>query len=192
MTTTSKRSPGSGSSTPSRTSPRSTAKAPARPARRPAHPRAVKPKPEAHVAAATKAREGGAAARYDFVFAVGRRKTAIARVRVFPRGAGTVAINNQELAQYFPTPDQQFTVLQPLELVGLTGKVDVRVKTHGGGKYGQAVAVRHGLARCLLKIDENYRKQLRPAGFLTRDSRIKERKKPGLKRARRAPQFSKR
>ncbi len=128
----------------------------------------------------------------DFVRAVGRRKEAVARVRLFLNGAGTITINNQDFLTYFPTFDYQYVVTGPLKLVGLDGKVDVRVKAQGGGKFGQAEATRHGIARALLLVDPDYRKQLRPAGYLTRDSRVKERKKPGLKKARRAPQFSKR
>lgn len=129
---------------------------------------------------------------YDYLATVGRRKEAVARVRLFRKGTGQISINNQELVKYFSTFDTQYTVQQPLKLLGLESAVDIRVKVSGGGKFGQADAVRHGIARALLLMDENYRKQLRPAGFLTRDSRVKERKKPGLKRARRAPQFSKR
>ncbi|MDZ4229930.1 MAG: 30S ribosomal protein S9 [Candidatus Veblenbacteria bacterium] len=123
---------------------------------------------------------------------VGRRKRAIARVRLFAKGTGKVTVNDAELSKFFIASHYQYIVLQPLKLLGLESSVDVRVKVVGGGSMGQAEAIRHGLSRALLKLDENYRKQLRPAGFLTRDARVKERKKPGLKRARRAPQFSKR
>lgn len=129
---------------------------------------------------------------YDFLHAVGRRKEAIARVRLFPQGTGQVVVNNLELEKYFPTFDYQLVVQQPLKLVGLDSKVDVRVKVMGGGKMGQAEAVRHGIARTLVLMNPELRKNLRTAGFLTRDARVKERKKYGLKKARRAPQFSKR
>jgi small subunit ribosomal protein S9 len=108
------------------------------------------------------------------------------------KGTGQVMINNQTVDKYFVLPEYVNTVLQPLQLTGLDKSVDVGVMVSGGGKVGQSIAVRHGIARALLLLDENYRKQLRPAGYLTRDARVKERKKPGLKRARRAPQFSKR
>jgi small subunit ribosomal protein S9 len=153
-------------------------------------PAPVKSKP----AAAHTAPAGAASGKqsYDFLHTVGRRKSAIARVRLFPKGQGNVVVNNLELAKYFPTADYQQIVLDPLKLVGLEGKVDVRVMVAGGGKSGQAVAVRHGISRALLLLDPELRKNLRTAGFLTRDSRVKERKKYGLKKARRAPQFSKR
>lgn len=129
---------------------------------------------------------------YDYLHTVGRRKSAIARVRLFPKGNGQFVINNFEMVKYFPTVDYQQIVLDPLKLVGLEGKVDVRVMVSGGGKSGQSIAVRHGISRALLLLDPELRKNLRTAGYLTRDSRVKERKKYGLKKARRAPQFSKR
>jgi len=130
--------------------------------------------------------------RYDFAVGVGRRKEAVARVRVLPKGRGDISINAVALEKYFPTFDAQLMVKSPLKLIGLENQVDVGVKVTGGGKYGQAVAVRHGISRALLQIDKEFKKQLRTAGFLTRDARVKERKKPGLKKARRGPQFSKR
>ncbi len=129
---------------------------------------------------------------YDFLHTVGRRKEAVARVRLFPQGTGQVLVNNLELTKYFPTADYQQIVLDPLRLTGLEGKVDVRVMVAGGGKSGQSIAVRHGISRAILLLDPELRKNLRTAGYLTRDSRVKERKKYGLKKARRAPQFSKR
>ena len=129
---------------------------------------------------------------YDFIATVGRRKEAVARIRLYAKGNGQITINNLELQKYFFTSDYQLIVMQPLKLVGLDTKVDVRVKVSGGGKNGQAEAVRHGIARAILLLDPELRKNLRTAGFLTRDSRVKERKKYGLKKARRAPQFSKR
>lgn len=129
---------------------------------------------------------------YDFIATVGRRKEAVARVRLYAKGSGQIIINNLELQKYFQTYDYQLIVMQPLKLVGLEAKVDIRVKVSGGGKTGQAEAVRHGIARAILLLDPELRKNLRTAGFLTRDSRVKERKKYGLKKARRAPQFSKR
>lgn len=127
-----------------------------------------------------------------FLSSVGRRKSSVARIRLFSKGSGDIKINNQDCKSYFALPDYISTVEKPLVLLGLDKSVDIQVKVSGGGKAGQAIAVRHGISRALLLLDENYRKQLRPAGFLTRDARVKERKKPGLKKARRAPQFSKR
>ncbi len=128
----------------------------------------------------------------DYIAAVGRRKSVIARVRLFSRGSGQIIINNVSPVEYFSWPEYVNTALQPLFLLGLQNTLDLKIKVTGGGKAGQAVAVRHGIARALVLLNEDYRKQLRPSGFLTRDARVKERKKPGLKRARRAPQFSKR
>lgn len=129
---------------------------------------------------------------YDFNHAVGRRKAAIARVRLYPKGTGKVTVNEREYASYFPTLEQQLAVMQPLRITGTDKTFDVGVKVSGGGTHGQAEAVRHGIARTLLLVNEEYRRPLRAAGCLTRDSRVKERKKYGLKKARRAPQFSKR
>lgn len=129
--------------------------------------------------------------RQNFLFAVGRRKTAIARVRLFQRGSGLVTINGKPIEQYFPTPALQHLVKKPLELTGDT-QSDISVKVTGGGVHSQAESVRHGIARSLLLVDPNYRASLKPAGLLTRDARVKERKKYGLKRARRAPQWQKR
>ncbi len=121
----------------------------------------------------------------------GRRKTAVARVRLLP-GQGAITINGKELEEYFPAGIQQELVRQPLQAVAAEGRFDVVAKVEGGGVSGQAGAVRHGIARALLQADENVRPQLRQGGLLTRDPRMKERKKYGLKKARRAPQFSKR
>ncbi|HHY36354.1 MAG TPA: 30S ribosomal protein S9 [Firmicutes bacterium] len=121
----------------------------------------------------------------------GRRKTSVARVRLVA-GSGNIIVNGEPVEEYFPTPVQQTIVRQPLEATNTAGKYDVLVKVEGGGMSGQAGAVRHGIARALLKADESLRPILRKYGFLTRDPRMKERKKYGLKKARRAPQFSKR
>ena len=123
--------------------------------------------------------------------AVGRRKKSIARVRLVP-GEGKIVINNRDLETYFGLETLKFIVRQPVELLGLTEKFDIEVKVSGGGFTGQAGAIRFGLARALVQADSEYRAALKKAGFLTRDSRMKERKKYGLKAARRAPQFSKR
>ncbi len=122
----------------------------------------------------------------------GRRKKAIARVRLIPAGDGQIIINKKSLDEYFTLDTLKFIVRQPLELLGVTAKYDVLVNVTGGGYTGQAGAIRHGIARALLLAEENCRTALKKEGFLTRDSRMKERKKYGLKKARRAPQFSKR
>lgn len=122
----------------------------------------------------------------------GRRKKAIARVRLLPAGDGTITINKKSLDEYFGLDTLKFIVRQPLELLGVTAKYDVVVNVVGGGYTGQAGAVRHGIARALLEAEPESRTALKKEGFLTRDSRMKERKKYGLKKARRAPQFSKR
>ena len=122
----------------------------------------------------------------------GRRKKAIARVRLIPGGEGNIVINKRTIDQYFGLETLKFIVRQPLVLTSTLDKYDVAVNVRGGGTTGQAGAIRHGVARALLQVDENYRSVLKKAGFLTRDPRMKERKKYGLKAARRAPQFSKR
>ena len=122
----------------------------------------------------------------------GRRKKAIARVRLIPGGNGTIIINDRAFEDYFPQGTLQYIVKQPLVTVEAETKYDVRVNVIGGGYTGQAGAIRLGVARALLEAEENSRPVLKAAGFLTRDPRAKERKKYGLKKARRAPQFSKR
>ena len=122
----------------------------------------------------------------------GRRKKAIARVRLIPAGDGVITVNKKSLDEYFGLDTLKFIVRQPLELVEATAKYDVVINVCGGGFTGQAGAIRHGIARALLEAEPETRGALKKAGFLTRDSRMKERKKYGLKKARRAPQFSKR
>ena len=122
----------------------------------------------------------------------GRRKKAIARVRLIPAGDGVITINKKSLDEYFGLDTLKFIVRQPLELLEVSAKYDVIVNVCGGGFTGQAGAIRHGIARALLEAEPETRTALKKAGFLTRDSRMKERKKYGLKKARRAPQFSKR
>ena len=124
-------------------------------------------------------------------YGTGRRKKSIARVYLTP-GTGKVTVNKRDLDEFFGMETLKVIVKQPLELTGTTDKFDVLVNVHGGGFTGQAGAIRHGISRALLKADAEYRPALKKAGFLTRDPRMKERKKPGLKAARRAPQFSKR
>ncbi|HFD38344.1 MAG TPA: 30S ribosomal protein S9 [Anaerolineae bacterium] len=123
--------------------------------------------------------------------AVGRRKRATARVRLYP-GEGQVIVNGRELDEYFGRPQDRLSVLAPLSLTKNEGRFNVSVLVKGGGITGQAEAIRHGVARALLVVDPNLRLPLRRAGYLTRDPREKERKKPGLKRARKAPQYTKR
>ena len=122
----------------------------------------------------------------------GRRKKAIARVRLIPDGSGSIVINKRSLDEYFGLDTLKYIVNQPLELTGTAGKFDVIVNVKGGGFPGQAGAIRHGISRALVIADESYKSALKSAGFLTRDPRAKERKKYGLHKARKAPQFSKR
>ena len=123
--------------------------------------------------------------------AVGRRKKAIARVRLIP-GEGKIVINGRDIDNYFGLETLKMTVRQPLALTSLEGRYDVLVNVYGGGLSGQAGAIPHGISRALIKADPELRPAVKKAGFLTRDPRMKERKKYGLKAARRAPQFSKR
>ena len=123
--------------------------------------------------------------------AVGRRKKAIARVRLIP-GEGNIVINKRQIDEYFGLESLKTVVRQPLTLTDTLAKFDVIVNVTGGGYTGQAGAIRHGIARALVKADEELKDSIKKAGFLTRDPRMKERKKYGLKAARRAPQFSKR
>ena len=127
-----------------------------------------------------------------YLYGTGRRKSSIARVHLFQNGTGTITINNRDIDDYFGLETLKYIVRQPLEKTNLTGKVDIKATVTGGGVTGQAGAIRHGIARALLLVDDANRPSLKEAGFLTRDPRMKERKKYGLKGARRAPQFSKR
>jgi small subunit ribosomal protein S9 len=124
-------------------------------------------------------------------YGTGRRKKAVARVRLVP-GDGKITINNRDIEEYFGLETLKVIVRQPLVLTDTLGKFDVVANVHGGGFTGQAGAIRHGISRALLEADRELRPTLKRAGFLTRDPRMKERKKYGLKGARRAPQFSKR
>ena len=128
-----------------------------------------------------------------YFYGTGRRKSSVARVRLFPGGTGEIKINNRTIDNYFGLDTLKLIVRQPLELTQTTGKFDIECTVIGGGLSGQAGAIRHGISRALLQVDTDaYRSALKSAGFLTRDPRMKERKKYGLKGARRAPQFSKR
>ncbi|HCS65532.1 MAG TPA: 30S ribosomal protein S9 [Cellvibrio sp.] len=124
-------------------------------------------------------------------YGTGRRKTSTARV-FLTAGTGTIIVNDRPLDEYFGRPVARMVVRQPLELVGLVEKFDVNVTVAGGGSFGQAGAIRHGLTRALMEYDESLRSDLRKAGYVTRDSREVERKKVGLRKARKKPQFSKR
>ncbi|MBQ2012767.1 MAG: 30S ribosomal protein S9, partial [Bacteroidaceae bacterium] len=125
-------------------------------------------------------------------YGTGRRKSSVARVRVYENGTGNITINGRDIDSYFGLDTLKMVVRQPLVSTDLMGKVDVVVTVCGGGVTGQAGAIRHGISRALLLVNPEYRPALKAAGFLTRDPRMKERKKYGLKAARRAPQFSKR
>ena len=124
-------------------------------------------------------------------YGTGRRKSSVARVYVKP-GKGNITINKRDIDEYFGLETLKTIVRQPLVATETLNKYDILVNVKGGGTTGQAGAIRHGLARALVKVDADFRPALKSAGFLTRDPRMKERKKPGLKAARRAPQFSKR
>ena len=125
-------------------------------------------------------------------YGTGRRKSSVARVHLFPNGTGSIKINGRDIDDYFGLETLKLIVRQPLATTETMGKVDIETTVSGGGVTGQAGAIRHGIARALLEMNPEYRPALKAAGFLTRDPRMKERKKYGLKAARRAPQFSKR
>ena len=127
-----------------------------------------------------------------YFYGTGRRKSSVARVRVYENGTGSIIINGREMDDYFGLETLKLIVRQPLVTTDMLGKVDIVVNVCGGGVSGQAGAIRHGISRALLGVNAEYRATLKAAGFLTRDPRMKERKKYGLKAARRAPQFSKR
>jgi small subunit ribosomal protein S9 len=145
-------------------------------------------RPEEPIAAPVQAASLAKDARY---IATGKRKSSVARVIVKP-GDGAIEINSRAIEEYFPRPQLQTIAKQALVQAGYEGTVDVRVRVHGGGISGQAAAVRHGIARALTEIDPNLRGELKKRGMLTRDARVKERYKAGLKKARKRPQFSKR
>lgn len=150
--------------------------------------RKVKQKPEKDAGAKEKA----AAVQGKYFYAVGRRKSATATVRLYPKGKGNVVINDKDWKDYFPVAWDQTLVEKPLVVVSVNGKVDATIRVQGGGVRGQIDAIRLGFARALIKWQEDLKPVLKKQGLLTRDSRVKERKKPGLKRARRAPQWQKR
>ena len=125
-------------------------------------------------------------------YGTGRRKSSVARVHLFPNGTGAITVNGRDIEEYFGLETLKLIVRQPLVTTATIGKVDIVATVSGGGVTGQAGAIRHGIARALLLMNEEFRPALKAAGFLTRDPRMKERKKYGLHAARRAPQFSKR
>ncbi|MCF7812620.1 30S ribosomal protein S9 [Candidatus Gracilibacteria bacterium] len=127
-----------------------------------------------------------------YFYAVGRRKSSRATVKLFPSGKGEMMINGKKLSDWADTLEIKYIILEPLDLLGMKKDFDCEIRTSGGGKKAQSESVRLGISRALVKKDPELRQQLKEAGYLTRDPRVKERKKPGLKRARRAPQFSKR
>ncbi len=131
-------------------------------------------------------------AKRPYQYGTGRRKSSVARVHLFQGGSGTITINGRDIEEYFGLETLKMLVRQPLVATGTVGKVDISATVEGGGVSGQAGALRHGIARALLSVDPEFRAILKKAGYLTRDPRMKERKKYGLKAARRAPQFSKR
>ena len=127
-----------------------------------------------------------------YSYGTGRRKSSVARVRLFENGTGAITINGRDIDEYFGLETLKLIVRQPLVTTDMLGKVDINVTVAGGGVSGQAGAIRHGVSRALVGLNAEFRAALKAAGFMTRDPRMKERKKYGLKAARRAPQFSKR
>jgi len=127
-----------------------------------------------------------------YVYALGRRKSAIAQVRIYPSGKGTITVNDRPMKAFFPVDELQDAVLTPLKAVGMDATADVSARVHGGGIRGQADAVKLGISRALLKHNPDFRATLKPLGVMTRDPREKERKKYGLKKARKSPQWAKR
>ena len=129
----------------------------------------------------------------EYYYGMGRRKTAVARVRLFPNGDGSITVNGKNARAYFGQRDAYMaTLAAPLRLLDLDNAYTMTIRVVGGGTSGQAGAIRHALARALVRVNPDWKPALRKAGFLTRDPRMKERKKPGLKRARKAPQYTKR
>ena len=150
------------------------------------------PKEKETKVASESAKEEKMTAKGEYIFGLGRRKTSIARVRLYKTGSGNMTVNGKALAVYFPVQELTNMVESVLTVVGLQGAVDIVASAQGGGIHGQAESVRLGLARALIILNPTYRKTLKKMGCLTRDPRAKERKKFGLKKARRAPQWSKR
>lgn len=154
--------------------------------------RVRKPTPEAPIVAVAAPPPSSHVTPLKYIFAVGRRKRAVARVFLHHEGGGEIVVNKKPLAAYFPIEAWRARIMAPLLQTRYKTSVNINVSVSGGGLHGQAVAVQLGIARALLKLDETLRTVFRARGYLTRDPREKERKKPGLKRARRAPQWQKR
>ena len=129
--------------------------------------------------------------KQSYFYGTGRRKTAVARVRLMP-GNGAIIVDGTPMEERFPSIEHQRRILQPFQATETTGKYNAVIKVEGGGETGQSGAISHGISRALVRADENYKPLLRSQGLLTRDARAKERKKPGLRRARKAPQYTKR
>jgi len=127
-----------------------------------------------------------------YYYSTGKRKTSVAKVRLFPNGEGKIEVNGKPAQEYFTVNTQMGTILEPLKVVEQEKNVNLSVQVQGGGTTGQAQAIRHAIAKSLLVMDESFRPALKRKGFLTRDARMVERKKPGLKKARRSPQWAKR
>lgn len=126
-----------------------------------------------------------------YISTIGRRKSSVARIRMFKKGVGEIMVNDMKISKYFDA-DIVSLIKQPLKLTSHLKDINITIIVTGGGKKGQAEAIRHGIARALVELDENLKPVIKPKDWLTRDARVKERKKPGLKKARRAPQWSKR
>jgi small subunit ribosomal protein S9 len=129
--------------------------------------------------------------KQSYFYGTGRRKTAVARVRLMP-GNGAIIVDGTPMEERFPSIEHQRRILQPFQVTETTGKYNAVIKVEGGGVTGQSGAISHGISRALVQADENFKSTLRSQGLLTRDARAKERKKPGLRRARKAPQYTKR
>ncbi len=163
------------------------------PVKKPAEKKVPADKPVVKKTTSAKAKETKSKVKPgNYIYALGRRKRASAQTRFYPSGKGEFTVNGKKYDEYFVTINQRECLTKPLEIAGHDGAVNVDYRIIGGGLTGQAEAARLGLSRALIKLDPELRKALKKAGFLTRDSRRKERKKPGLKKARRAPQWSKR
>lgn len=161
------------------------------PARRPKKPSVSAPAPAAPAPVVMPAPVMERAGR-DFLTGIGRRKSAVASIRLYKNGTGQFVVNERPADAYFPVFELRNAIREPLVVCGQTDKLDISARVFGGGLRGQADAVALGVSRALLKLNQTFRRGLRKVGLLTRDARIKERKKPGLKRARRAPQWQKR
>ena len=165
-------------------------------AKKPAAKKAAPKKVEAKEEAATTAETGESKAPErksgSYIYALGRRKSAVAQARLFSGGKGNIQVNGKDCNKYFTVYELNEAVCSPLKAVGLANDMDVHLKVSGGGMRGQAEAARLGVSRALVELNPNYRKTLKALGFMKRDPREKERKKPGLKKARKAPQWAKR